>query len=62
MDMDAPFSHNANQYKTIASNPNYMSFAETSPADSPQMMLGDGSHYVTMNIEAFNGMDGDGLV
>lgn len=53
MDMDAPFSHNANQYKTIASNPNYMSFAEPSPADSPQMMLGGGSHYVPMNIETF---------
>ena len=51
MDMDQPFSHNANQYKTIASNPMFMSFAEPSPADSPPFM---GQHqYAPMSFDSF---------
>ncbi|KAH9938989.1 uncharacterized protein BXZ73DRAFT_44209 [Epithele typhae] len=59
MDMDPPpfSSQNPNQYKTIASNPMFMSFAEPSPADAPQMMLGgqpNQPHFQPMSFESFS--------
>ena len=53
VNMDAPFSF-SNEYKTIASNPMFTSFAEPSPADSPPMMMNNGQQYLPSSFESFD--------
>ena len=60
VNMDAPFSF-SNEYKTIASNPMFTSFAEPSPADSPPVMMnggggggGGGQQYLPPSFESFD--------
>ncbi|PIL30729.1 transcription factor [Ganoderma sinense ZZ0214-1] len=54
VNMDAPFSF-SNEYKTIASNPMFTSFAEPSPADSPPVVMnGGGQQYLPSSFESFD--------
>ncbi|KAM5542187.1 hypothetical protein V8D89_004060 [Ganoderma adspersum] len=54
VNMDAPFSF-SNEYKTIASNPMFTSFAEPSPADSPPVIMnGGGQQYLPPSFESFD--------
>ncbi|KAI1790443.1 hypothetical protein LXA43DRAFT_504702 [Ganoderma leucocontextum] len=54
VNMDTPFSF-SNEYKTIASNPMFTSFAEPSPADSPPIMMNGGQQYLpNSSFESFD--------